>query len=150
MRKLFVSLVILMLAATACASKQTSPAPVQNLGPTPTYRVVMQASDPAAVVLAADRPQLIEFFAYWCRICQRAAPAIHKVEQSYSGRVGFVFLDTDDPATDEFKRSLGYAGLPTFVLLDGDGNILKRWAGSVSEQTLIQAFDAALAGNPVP
>jgi thiol-disulfide isomerase/thioredoxin len=67
----------------------------------------MRASDPAEVSLASGRPQLDDFFAYWCKICQRAAPAVYKAEQIYGDRVGFVFLDTDDPATYDFKRDLG-------------------------------------------
>jgi hypothetical protein len=36
------------------------------------------------------------------------------------------------------------------VLVDGEGNILKLWAGAVSEETLVKALEAALAGKPVP
>ncbi len=32
--------------------------------PTPTYDP-FRVTDPAVVALAADRPQLVEFFAYW-------------------------------------------------------------------------------------
>lgn len=33
--------------------------------PTPTARRGLQATDPGSVVLAAGRPQLVEFFAFW-------------------------------------------------------------------------------------
>lgn len=147
MKSVISLLLVLPWLIAACSSQPSAPIAV---GPTPTLRIVMVASDPAEVNLASGKPQLVEFFAYWCRICQRAAPAIHKAEQIYGDRVDFAFLDTDDPATNEFKRTLGYAGLPTFVLVDGDGEILKLWAGAVSEEVLFYALDAALAGKPVP
>lgn len=147
MKRLLLLIVLLPLLAAACGGQTAAS---QDLGPTPTVRVVMVASDPASFTTASGRPQLVEFFAYWCLICQKAAPAVHKAEQAYGQQVGFVFLDTDDPATREFKRELGYAGLPTFVLIDGDGTILKHWAGAVAEETLFAALDAALAGKPVP
>lgn len=140
-------IIVLPWFIVACSNQS---ADLADIGPTPTLRIVMVASDPAEVNLAFGKPQLVEFFAYWCRTCQRAAPAVHKAEQLYEGRVNFVFLDTDDPATHEFKRKLGYAGLPTFVLINGDGKILKLWAGIVSEEVLFYALDAALAGKPVP
>ncbi len=147
MRRTLSIIILLPLLVAACGGQAVT---AQNLGPTPTARVVMVASDPSSFTINAGRPQLVEFFAYWCRNCQRAAPAVHKAEQIFGDRVNFVFLDTDDPATHEFKRELGYAGMPTFVLIDGDGNILKLWAGAVGEEVLVQALEAALAGKPVP
>ena len=91
-QRVALTLLVLMLILVACASPNIS-APVsenieptpdanvndetlesildasvslnESLEPTPTLRVVMQATDPSTVVKAAGRPQFIEYFAYW-------------------------------------------------------------------------------------
>jgi hypothetical protein len=69
------------------------------------------------------------------------APIVHGLEAEYYGRIQFVFLDADDPETFEFQRALGFAVQPEFYLLDGEGNILTKWVGYVSETDLRQQFD---------
>lgn len=77
------------------------------------------------------------------------APIVHGMEQKYDGKIRVVYLDSDDPVNDVFKRELGYAGMPTYVLLDAEGNVTKLWAGPVSRTSFITAIDAVLAGAPV-
>lgn len=75
---------------------------------------------------------------------------MHRLERDYAGKIDFVYLDTDDPAVTPFKKTFGYHGLPTLVLLDAQGNIAKQWAGPADQESLSQAFEAVLAGQPVP
>lgn len=72
------------------------------------------------------------------------APIVHGLEAQYADRMSFVYLDIDDPATDEFKRQLGYFVQPHFFLVDAEGNVLQQWLGSVSEAEFVQAFEDAL------
>ena len=62
--KRFLCVMMLMLSACAQpgAASQRTPA---KMAPTPTVRVAMQPTDPSTVVLAAGKPQLIEFFTFW-------------------------------------------------------------------------------------
>ena len=70
------------------------------------------------------------------------APIVHGLEVEYFGKVKFAYLDVDDPANDEFKKALGYRVQPHFFLLDGDGNIIQQWVGSVSADEFRAAFDS--------
>jgi thioredoxin-related protein len=72
------------------------------------------------------------------------APIVHGLESQYSDRMNFVYLDIDDPATNEFKQALGYRVQPHFFLLDGEGNVLMQWLGAVSEDELAMEFESAL------
>ena len=58
--------IMLLTLSAACAQPgaalQSTPA---ETAPTPTVRVAMQTTDPSTVVLAAGKPQLIEFFTFW-------------------------------------------------------------------------------------
>ena len=104
----------------------------------------IEASDPGQVKLAAGKPQLIEFFAFWSGPSLAMAPIIAGVENEYSSDVGFVYLDIDDPATEALRNQLHFRSEPHFILVDGNGKILKEWVGYVSIDNLRQALDAAL------
>ena len=72
------------------------------------------------------------------------APIVHGLEVEYFGKVKFAYLDIDDPANDEFKQVLGYRVQPHFFLIDGDGNIIQQWVGTVSADDFRAAFDSTL------
>ena len=72
------------------------------------------------------------------------APMVHGLEAEYSGKVKFSFLDADDPNTDEFQRTLGFAYQPEFYILDADGNVLKQLIGFVSEDEFRSMLDSYL------
>jgi hypothetical protein len=65
---------------------------------------------------------------------------VHGLEQEWSGRVQFVYLDIDDPRNDPLKRQLSYRYQPHFYLFDGDGNIVEQWVGYVTAEELEAAF----------
>jgi hypothetical protein len=68
------------------------------------------------------------------------APVVHGLEQQYGKQVNFVYLDIDDSRTNPFKRQLGYQYQPNLFLLDGQGNIVQQWVGSVSQDALEQVL----------
>ena len=72
------------------------------------------------------------------------APIVHGLEAEYYDRVDFAFLDIDDPTNTDFERQLGFRVQPHFFLIDGNGDILQQWAGSVSADEFRAAFDANL------
>lgn len=68
------------------------------------------------------------------------APMVHGLEAKYYGKVRFTYLDAGDANTREFQRTLGFAYQPEFYLLDGQGNLLEKWVGFVSEDEFEAAF----------
>jgi thioredoxin-like negative regulator of GroEL len=72
------------------------------------------------------------------------APMVHGLEAEYSGKIGFVYLDADDPKTREFQRALGFRYQPEFYLLTSDGAVLRKWVGLVSEGQFKAEFAAHL------
>jgi thioredoxin 1 len=114
-----------------------------NAAPTTeSVSVALKATDPTTFQLASEGYQLVEFFAFWCPTCKSMAPILHRLENKYAGKVRFVFLDIDDPRTNEFKQMLGYQYQPHIFLLDSGGNIVKQWVGFVSEDELDGALSA--------
>jgi hypothetical protein len=72
------------------------------------------------------------------------APMVHRLEAEYYGRVIFTYLDADDARTDMFKSQLGFFYQPEFYLLDGNGAVLQKLIGFVSEETFRSLFDENL------
>jgi thiol-disulfide isomerase/thioredoxin len=102
------------------------------------------ATDPRLVKLASGRVQLIFFFAFWDGPSQAMAPLVHGLEPGYLGRVNFIYLDIDDPATRPLRQALYFKSQPHFFLLGPTGKVLRQWLGYVPVQQLINAIEAAV------
>jgi hypothetical protein len=72
------------------------------------------------------------------------APMVHGLEAKYYGKIQFAYLDADDPNTRVFQRALGFRYQPELYLLDGDGEVLRKWVGLVTESQLEAEFAAQL------
>ncbi len=68
------------------------------------------------------------------------APMVHGLEAKYYGVIKFSYLDASDPNTQDFQRALGFRYQPEFYLLDGQGNLLQKWVGFVSQDQFEAAF----------
>jgi hypothetical protein len=68
------------------------------------------------------------------------APMVHGLEAKYYGKIKFTYLDADDSRTRNFQRALGFAYQPEVYLLDGNGNLLKKWVGFTSQEDFEAVF----------
>ncbi|KAA3664714.1 MAG: hypothetical protein DWQ04_04285 [Chloroflexi bacterium] len=57
---------------------------------------------------------------------------MHRLEEQFSGRVEFFVLDVDKPESRPYFEEYAIRSRSTYVLLDGNGNELKRWVGPLS------------------
>lgn len=72
------------------------------------------------------------------------APIVHGLEAQYGSRVGFVYLDIDDPATEVFRDELGFSGFrPHIFLLSPEGEVLQEWIGYTPQDQLEPAIQSA-------
>ncbi len=69
---------------------------------------------------------------------------VHGLEAKYFGKIKFNYLDADDPNTNTFQKTLGFYYQPELYLLDGNGNVLKKWVGYVTQADLETEFAKVL------
>jgi len=68
------------------------------------------------------------------------APMVHGLEAKYFGRIIFTYLDADDSRTRDFQSTLGFYYQPEVYLLDGNGNVLKKWVGYTTQEQFEEEF----------
>jgi len=103
-------------------------------------RVVSDANFDKEVLKSAT-PVLVDFWASWCKPCQKMAPILEAVAQDYAGRLTVAKLDVEDsPGT---AQRYDVRGIPTLILFKG-GQPGERVSEYMPKEELERWLDAAL------
>jgi thioredoxin-like negative regulator of GroEL len=76
------------------------------------------------------------------------APVVHGLEQQYTGRVDFLYLNVAETRNADAKRALGFTSTPHFFFLRRDGSPVREMQGVLPADSLRRALDALLADSP--
>lgn len=132
------------------------------------------AGGPFTLARLRGQVGLVNVWATWCPPCRREIPTLLTLADQYEARgVRFVAVNADDgdratvdafvnnapPSLKQhlafpregFLDSIGIEGLPTTLVVDPEGHVLKRFLGEIHPEEVRAALDAALAqaGKPV-
>lgn len=66
------------------------------------------------MVLKADKPVLVDFFADWCGPCRMVTPVIEEIAKTYDGKLTVGKVDVD--ANAGVAGKYGVMSIPTVVL----------------------------------
>lgn len=166
-RQLLTSILVgIAVIATACSSTSgtdvATSAPSQETEIAPIFSVETSNGGDFSLTehIANDgRPIFLNLWASWCFPCREEMPAIEKSSQAFPG-VAFIGVSVQDSRTDaeDFTKEIGVTyligfddendvddaykplGLPASYIISGDGVIVERIFGKVTEEDLAAKF----------
>jgi len=165
MRRILLVLIVVGLAAAACAGEAPPRADGSLL---PEDRLELPQYDPETfrALLAELRgtPVVVNVWGSWCPPCVEEAPDLAEVSREYEGDVQFVGIDILDQrdAAREFilrydwpypsifdpagavRDALGYIGQPVTILYDRSGEVAWEWSGIVDPERLRREIERVL------
>jgi hypothetical protein len=72
------------------------------------------------------------------------APVVHGLEQEYTGRIDFLYLNVADVRNDSARRALGFTSTPHFFFRRADGTTVTVMQGVVPGDSVRRALEALL------
>lgn len=92
------------------------------------------------LIRESDKPVLVDFWAEWCAPCRMLAPVVHKIAQTYRGRLLVVKVDTEEKP--EIAQAYHVESIPT-VMLFWKGEPVMRVTGASPYDALVAEIERA-------
>ena len=89
------------------------------------------------VVLKAEVPVLVDFWAEWCGPCQMQAPIFHAFAEKHADTAVFGKVNVDEQM--ELAREFAVASIPTILVIK-NGEVAYRAVGLQNEEELQKAL----------
>jgi thiol-disulfide isomerase/thioredoxin len=126
---------VLLAAGAGAATPPAAATPVARAGATQAAAGYLPYT-PAAFAAASGRQRVLFFHATWCPSCRATDADIVKNLARIPANV--VIFRTDYDTQAALKKQYGITSQHTFVLVDGSGKALRKWAGGKLNTILSQ------------
>ncbi len=90
------------------------------------------------LVVHADLPTLVDFWAEWCAPCKAIAPVVESLAEEYAGKVRFGKLNVDDNPKTASRFSI--RGIPTLLIFN-NGEVQEQIVGAQPKGAIKQSLD---------
>ena len=93
------------------------------------------------LVIKADKPVLVDFWATWCKPCAVVAPIVDELAEEYGEKISFGKVDVDhNPKT---ASKYGIMSIPTLLIFK-NGEPVSHMVGVRPKDELKRNLDASL------
>jgi thioredoxin 1 len=91
----------------------------------------------SSVVLASDKPVLVDFWAVWCGPCKMVSPIVSEIAEDFAGKIGVYKLDVDNAG--DIAANYGVSSIPTLILFSA-GREAARCVGAKPKGEILKAL----------
>jgi thioredoxin 1 len=93
------------------------------------------AADFDSVVLASDKPVLVDFWAEWCGPCRMIAPVLEELDAEYGDKIMVAKVNVDNEP--DLAMRFNITGIPLVGLFQG-GNLVKQLVGARPKASYVE------------
>ena len=92
-----------------------------------------------AVVLQAEKPVLIDFYATWCGPCRMVSPLVDEIAEEYQN---YQICKVDVDESPELAQKFGVMSIPTLVVLK-QGKVITQNVGALPKNAILDLLEQA-------
>nr|YP_002049170.1 thioredoxin-like protein TxlA [Paulinella chromatophora]ACB42960.1 thioredoxin-like protein TxlA [Paulinella chromatophora] len=108
--------------------------------------ILARSSLDLEVALSNGRPTLVEFYADWCAVCHKMAPALKEIKENRENQINVVLLNVDNPRWQHELEDYGVNSIPQIELFNANGLPIGRSMGERNASEM-QAIIRSLSTN---
>jgi len=95
-----------------------------------------------SIVLKADKPVLVDFWATWCKPCLMVAPIIDELAEEFDGKVDFAKVDVD--TNQKIAANYGVMSIPSLIIFK-NGEPVNNMVGARPKTEIKKNLESAIA-----